>query len=479
MDINAAQQKTATPGLFPRARLATSNWNPWHGGAILIIMALLRVPLWAQDQAVDQQAREPSVDQRIQELQQQLEDLKEEVRVQQVNGQNAASTTADTTGFTISSRDGNFVLHIGADLQVDNRTYFGSNSSSDIDTIVLRRVRPTLYGTVYKYVDFFFRPDFGLGTTAIYDAYIQLNYFRWAQVRAGKFKPPIGMERLQSDDDTNFVERGLPTLLVPQRDIGYQIGGDLFHRRASYQLGVFNGVPDSSIGTDTATSNHRDYAARLFLTPFAPNTNEGALGGLGFGFAASGGNTDGETLPTFKTFGQQAFFTFNSGVTAAGHRTRLAPQAYYYLGAFGLLTEYGANQEGFQKGTLRREISFRAYNVELTYILTGEKKGFLSPTPKHPLDPLHRNGGGWGAWEVAVRVEDFEAENGVYTYGLVSPAVTPRHLHEWTGGVNWYLNRLVRITGDYGVTAFGGGAANNGNKPAEKVFTMRFQINFT
>jgi phosphate-selective porin OprO and OprP len=423
----------------------------------------------------------PSLDERLRQLQQEVDELQGEMQAQQVTdtGQNAAATTADTSGFTIRSRDGNFVLHIGADLQVDNRSYLGPGSASDTDTIVLRRVRPTLYGTVYKYVDFYFRPDFGLGTTAIYDAYIQLNFVPWAWIRAGKFKPPVGLERLQEDDNTNFVERALPTVLVPQRDIGFQIGAALFHGRVSYQLGVFNGVPDSSIGTDTAASNHRDYAARLFLAPFAPNTGESALAGLGFGFAATGGNTDGESLPTFKTFGQEPFFTFNSGVTAAGHRTRLAPQAYYYVGAFGLLSEYGANEEGFQKGALRREISFRAYNVELTYILTGERKSFTNPTPKHSLDPLHRNGGGWGAWEVAIRVDDFEAENGVYTYGLVNPAISPRRSHEWTGGVNWYLNRLVRITGDYGVTAFGGGAANGGNKAPEKVFILRFQINFT
>lgn len=427
-------------------------------------------------------AQQPAEEQQIQQLQQQIDELKQQVQAQiqaQQDGQNAASTTADTTGFTIRSRDGNFVLHIGADLQVDNHTFFGEGSPAYTDNIVLRRVRPTIYGTVYKYVDFFFRPDFGLGTTAIYDAYIQLNYFPWAQVRAGKFKPPVGMERLQSDDDTNFTERGLPTLLVPQRDIGYQIGADLFRRRFSYQVGVFNGVPDSSIGTDTAVSNHRDYAARLFLTPFAPNT-ETPLNGLGFGFAASGGNTDGEALPSFKTFGQQSFMTFNSGVIAAGHRTRVAPQGYYYLGPFGLLSEYGLNEEGFQKGTVRREIALRAYQVQLTYLLTGEKKSFASPTPKHSFDPLHRkSGGGWGAIELAVRVSDFEAEKGIYNYGLVSDAVSPRHLHEYVGGVNWYLNRLVRITGDCGNTSFGGGAANGGNRPVEKVFTLRFQINFT
>jgi len=447
----------------------------WFGAALGV--ALSSTPAWGQEQTPQ------TNDQKIQQLEQKVDELEKAVKAEQItdNGQNAASSTADTTGFTIRSRDGNFVLHIGADLQVDNRSFFGTGSSTEMDTIVLRRVRPTIYGTVYKYVDFFFRPDFGLGTTAIYDAYIQLNYFSWAQIRAGKFKPPVGMERLQSDDDTNFVERGLPTQLVPQRDIGYQIGGNLFHRRLAYQVGVFNGVPDSSIGSDAAVSNHRDYAARLFLTPFQPN-EESWLKGLGVGFAASGGNTDGEALPAFKTFGQQSFFTFASGVTAAGHRTRLAPQGYYYLGPFGVLTEYGLNEEGFQKGAVRRNIAFRAYQGQVTYILTGETKSFVSPTPKRPFDPLHRqSGGGWGAVELAVRVSDFEAENGVYTYGLVNPGTSPRHLHEWTGGVNWYLNRLVRITGDYGHTAFGGGAAasSGGNRPVEKVFILRFQIDFT
>lgn len=442
--------------------------------ALALGVAMCSTVACAQAQA------QQNTDQKVEELEKKVNELEKEVKADQTvePGQNAAVTTADpVNGFVIKSKDGNFVLHIGADLQVDNHTYFGDGSSAYTDSVVLRRVRPTLYGTVYKYIDYFIRPDFGGGTTAIYEAYAQVNYIPWFQVRAGKFKPPVGLERLQGDDDTNFVERGLPTLLVPQRDIGYQIGADLFKRRLSYQVGVFNGVPDSSIGTDTAVSNHRDYAARLFLTPFRPSEHN-PLQGLGFGFAATGGNTDGEALPSFKTFGQNSFLTFASGVTPAGHRTRLAPQGYYYIGPFGLFFDYGLNEEGFQKGTVRREIAFRAYQVQASYILTGERKSFGSPTPKRNFDPL--NHGGWGAVELAVRLGDFEAENGLYTYGLASSATTPRHLHEYVGGVNWYLNRLFRITGDYGNTSFGGGgtAATGGNRPVERVFTLRFQINF-
>jgi phosphate-selective porin OprO and OprP len=458
------------PSLVARGALASA-----------LTLAILPVAAWAQ--SPDQQADVQSTDQKLEQLQQKVDELDQAVKVAQRKQELAeetaaekakteATVTADTSGFTIRSPKGNYLLKIGADLQLDNRTYLGTGAGSDIDTLVARRVRPTFSGTIYHYIDFMFRPDFGQGTTAIYDAYAQLNYFPWANLRVGKFKPPVGLERLQSDDDTTFNERGLPSDLGPQRDIGYQLSADLFKRRANYAVGVFNGVPDASIGTDTAVSDHRDYAARIFLTPFLPD--EGPLQGLGVGFGASFGNTDGEALPAFKTFGQQPFFTFASGVTAAGHRTRLDPQAYYYLGSFGLLAEYALNEEGFQKSGVRREIAFRAYQVEVSYILTGEKKSYASPTPRKSFDPLH---GGWGAWELAARVGDWEAEKGIYSYGLASSSTSPRHLHEWVGGVNCYLNRLFKVAADYGKTDFGGGAVNS-NKLPERIILLRFQINF-
>jgi phosphate-selective porin OprO/OprP len=381
---------------------------------------------------------------------------------------------ADTTGFTIKSGDDNFVLKIGADLQVDNRAFSGAGSSNYTDSILLRRVRPTFSGTVYKYVDFFFRPDFGQGTTIIYDAYLELKYFNWAKLRVGKFKPPVGLERLQSDDDTSFIERGLPTLLVPSRDIGYQISGNLLKSRVNYAIGVFNGVPDNGL-SDAAASNHRDYAARVFLTPFAGGTAESLLGGLGFGVGTSGGNVDGEALPSYKTVGQNTFMTFNSGVVESGHRTRLAPGAYYYVGPFGLFTEYGVTEEGLQKGAIRHDFAFRAWQVAASILLTGERKSFLSPTPKRVFDP--RNGG-WGAFELAVRTGNFSADTGLYGYGFLDPTKSPRAAREWVGGGNWYLNRLVRISVDYGNTNFTGGFTAGTNRPSERVLLTRFQINF-
>jgi phosphate-selective porin OprO/OprP len=424
-----------------------------------------------------QSAPPSSTQQQIDQLQQQLNQLQQAQKADEAAASPAsnATVTADEHGFTITSHDGDFILNIGADIQVDNRSFFGVGSASLPDTLLLRRARPVLQGTIYKYIDYFFRPDFGKGSVLIYDAYAELKYVSRAKLRVGKFKTPVGLERLQSDDDTTFVERGLPSLLVPQRDIGIQLAGDIVKSRVGYQVGVFNGVPDAAL-SDAAVSDHRDYAARIFTTPFAPD-DKNPLKGLGLGLGFTGGNVDGEALPSYSTFGQNSFFTFASGVTEAGHRTRLQPQLYYYLKGFGLLSEYGKNEEGLQKGAFRTDMGFRAWQVETSYVLTGEKKGFGPAAPKRNFDP--RNGG-WGEWEIAFRVGGFNTDRQMFQDGFASATVSPREAHERVAGINWYLNRLFKIAVDYGNTDFGGGntIALGGNKPEEKVVTIRFQINF-
>jgi phosphate-selective porin OprO/OprP len=295
-------------------------------------------------------------------------------------------------------------------------------------------------------------------------------------LRAGKFKPPVGLERLQSDDDTNFIERSFPTLLVPSRDIGYQLSGDIVKRRVNYAVGIFNGVADNSLSDAPATSR-RDFAARIFLTPFQPDHN--LLSGLGVGMGATDGSVDGIPLPAYKTLGQATFFNFNSGVVSDGHRTRLAPQMYYYLGPFGLLSEFTRADEGFQKGDVRHPFSFRAWQVAATYLLTGETKSFGTLVPKHNFDPFSGAGNhGWGALELALRVGDFEADRALFNDGFADITKTPRRAHEWLGGVNWYLNRNLVFKFNAGNTNFAGGSTGGADRPAEKTLLSRFQLNF-
>jgi len=91
-------------------------------------------------------------------------------------------------GFFLQSPSGDFKLKIRGYTQADYRFFpFGEGDTGN-DSFFLRRVRPIFEGTVYKYFDFRIMPDFGLGTTSLQDAYMDVRYLPYASIRAGKFK---------------------------------------------------------------------------------------------------------------------------------------------------------------------------------------------------------------------------------------------------------------------------------------------------
>ena len=121
----------------------------------------------------------------------------------------------------------------------------------------------------------------------------------------GKFKSPVGLERLQSATALAFVERAYPTALVPNRDVGVMLHGNLAGGVVAYAAGVFNGAPDGG-SVDLDLADGKDVAGRLFLSPF--KRGGGALEGLGFGIAGTTGKQTG-ALPAYRSGGQVSLLT--------------------------------------------------------------------------------------------------------------------------------------------------------------------------
>ena len=71
--------------------------------------------------------------------------------------------------------------------------------SDRLDTFLLRRFRPAFDGTLFNIADFRFAPDFAGGAAVIFDAYADIHPTPFLRLRAGKFKAPLGLERLQGD----------------------------------------------------------------------------------------------------------------------------------------------------------------------------------------------------------------------------------------------------------------------------------------
>jgi phosphate-selective porin OprO and OprP len=442
----------------------------------------------AQQEAQDDQPQEPeqetTVEERLDEFDQKIRvlDRKAELDKEQAaeKAKTAAQATAGKDGFSLKSADGNFVLKLRGYVQLDGRFFQSDDQRPATDTFTLRRARPILEGTLYKIFDFRIMPDFGGGQTVLQDAYLEGRFSPAFKVRAGKFKAPVGLERLQSGTDLLFVERAFPTNLVPNRDLGVQVAGDLAGGIATYAVGVFNGVPDGG-SADSDTNDDKDYAVRVFFQPFVKGS--GALKNLGFGVAGSTGDQGGTAaapgLPSFRTPGQQTFFSYRADgtmpntVIADGRRTRLSPQAYLYTGPFGLLAEYVTSKQVVRRGPDSRDLEHKAWQVAASWVLAGGEPSYRSVNPKRVFDPSAHT---WGAFELAARYHEQELDAATFPI-FANPANSASSAQAWAVGFNWYLNKNLRLLFDYETTSFEGGAAS-GDREDEKIFFSRFQIAF-
>lgn len=404
-------------------------------------------------------------------------------------------------GFYLTSSNGDFMARISGVLQVDSRTFFHDSGQVGVDGFLLRRARPILSGTVYKDFDFLFVPDFGGSTVQIFDALVNYRYSQGLQLQAGKFKPPVGLEQLQQDRNILFNERALPTDLVPNRDVGFELHGDLFQGKVGYAVGIFNGVGDARVSSNTSFQDDKSFAGRLFFLPFASSSVDVARQ---FGFGVSGTyegeqspntsalpNTTGGSLAGFTTDGQEQFFAYNpsstngAAVQAAGDHWRLSPQGYWYDGPFGVFGEYVmSDQDVTRTGTKNAPtvmLNNTAWEVTGSWLLTGEQATYNGEVvPLHPFAPRT---GGWGAWQLVGRYAELNVDSAAFPL-FANPATSASSIHEWAVGINWYLNRNIRLEASFSRATFTGGGGAGSSAPAivtrrpENVLFTRFQLAF-
>lgn len=430
----------------------------------------------------------PDVEKRLREVEQKLRLLERQREVEQEvsagKAKGAAITGAGKDGFFLKSADGAFVVKFRGLLHSDGRSWGDDVAKPATDTFSLRRVRPILEGTVGKSFDFRITPDFGEGKTILQDAYADWRVAPSFKLRTGKFKTPFGLERLQSASDIVFVERSLPTNLVPNRDLGIVVHGDVLEGVFSYAAGAFNGVVDGG-SADTDTNDSKETAGRVFVLPFKKGSLL-PLQDLGIGVAATYGTNRGVAasagLPSYKTAGQQTFFSFLSDGTAAGttvadgRRYRVSPQLYWYVWRVGILAEHVMSRQEVKRGASREDLKNAAWQVTATFVLTDDRPTFKGVAPKRPFDPKAH---AWGAFEIVARAGGLEVDQKAFAASaFANPASSAREAREWGAGLNWYLNRNVKLAFDYARTRFTGGAAAGADREAEKVLLHRVQISF-
>lgn len=421
----------------------------------------------------------------IQELDQRVRvlDRKQEIAADEAAAKQKATpvVTASDKGFGIKSSDGQFEYRLRGLVHLDYRAFDGEAYPSAVNGFLARRIRPTFEGTVFGKYGFRFTPEFGesgdgvSNRSRVIDAFLDARLDPAFQIRFGKQKPVVGLERLQSGSDIKFIERShVSNNILPNRDLGVTISGDVLGKKLNYAVGLFNGVVDGGESTTAQDTNTgKDLTARLFATPYLGTDSK--LAGLGFGVAVTNGNTRNNSLVSYKTPGQaNSFFAYASGTQSNGNRNRVSPQAYFYSGPFGLLTEYAVVNQEVTSTLGQNKLKNDAWHISTSYLLTGEDASFRGVKPYSPFKS--GSDGGWGAFELVGRYQEANIDPNAVTFRSTTAGVNyALNASSWLVGLNWYLNEDAKFAVNYERTDFSKGTLNG---KQENFLVARYQLAF-
>jgi phosphate-selective porin OprO/OprP len=467
-----------------------TRWKSWAAivyGFVAVTLGGFRNNAWSEDVAPPQ-----SLEQRVNILERKLEIAAED---EAAKARTKVSTKASASdGFQIQSADKDYSLKIRLLIQADSRFFKDDRSGNLTDAFLVRRARPILEGTVGGYTNFLLTPDFASnGKTVLYDAYFDVAPWTFAKLRVGKFKPPIGLEHLQSDPALIFAERAFPSDLVPNRDTGLQLFGDVFGSALSYAVALTNGSGDNNTNTsltapvtsDTDNNDGKEVTGRISAKPFK-NTEISVLQGLGVGIGASYAKQSGIT-PNYVTPGQVAIFAAAAPTPASfantpvidGAHTRIAPEFSWYYHSLGIYSEYVRSSQVWRVGNVLRKLTNTAGQLAGSYVLTGEDASYTGVKPRKPFDPKN---GTWGAFEVTGRIQELYLDpdsfkNTTVANTSIATVSSVQRATAYGFGVNWYLSNNVKLATSYEETSFDKGAAS-GDRPNEKVVISRWQLLF-
>jgi phosphate-selective porin OprO/OprP len=374
---------------------------------------------------------------------------------------------ADSSGLSIASVDGSFALQVRGLLQVDARLFTGSETADADDDFLLRRARLSFDGRFGERLAFRLRPEASGGVTTWIDAYVDWTVGNGLVLRAGKFKPPVGLERLQSASDLRLVERGFVTELVPSRDVGLELSG--IRPDLAWQIGIFNGVNDGR-AADLNDDGRFELAARVFFEPIKAGAKDDTT--FGFGIAATAGDRAGSSgvplLSGIRTPAQETAFRYRAGADgtfADGNRYRVSPQAYWYTGPFGVLAEYARMRHEVRRADRSGHIDHEAWQLTAEWNLNGTQTAFRgAPVP--------------GTWQLVAQVEELAVDDAAFAGGDASFADSAEAVSGALSvglGLNWFAVPGLKVSFIYRETAFDGGAVS-GDRPDEQVILTRIQF---
>lgn len=501
------------PGSLPPAaqpEAAAADSSPIAG-----ITPLLQGSIWNQQPTVDPAARflaenQPQVVERLYEQvldlepnrdnRQAIERVREAVLMTQVGEDTSAEewNEIDDPGIRWGGR-----IHLDWINWANDQDFDVSDGQRDY--VEFRRLRLFAagrgYGVLYYQLEMEFSPELdaqaeiqgnqvNLGALGLEmkDAFLGMRDLPWlGNVRIGHFFTPIGLEAQTSSNFSTFLERSLPRVFLPGRELGVASFNYTADERLTWSYGAFFYEMDEALHGIENDNQGTRLIGRVTGTPWYDELSEGRYLvhlGLGYGYARPRRRTNPDPLNALDEYRPVEFSARPEihGSDALIETGEINTQEYQTLdgefawvrGPLSLQSEllwtgldelHGGNTD-----------LYSTY-VFASYFLTGESRPydrrqgvFDRPVPYENFWMVGTPRGtsaGWGAWELTTR----------WSYVDMSD-VREQQLHDLTLGCNWYWNPFTRMMFNY-IHPFAHNSPLSTPTNAEgDILALRMQVDF-
>jgi phosphate-selective porin OprO/OprP len=336
-----------------------------------------------------------------------------------------------------------------ARIQGDMRASEATTDGDADGALDIARRRVGIEGRVARIVDY--QVEYEVSSHRWRDVYLDYRQFKAVRIRAGKFKLPFGLDENTSATNLDFIYRSrIASRLAPGRDRGAMVHGKVLNEAIAYEAGVFQHDGNNARPSASArVFGRQTSAARLSIAPF--RHSKSALADFHAGVAVSG-TTIPEGFSAIRARTVLGASFFDSDVWVKGRRQRTGLEARWRPGPFSVQAEYirltdERRGQGVEDGDLSPLVA-EGWYVSGTLAITGERKSDGLDTPQRPFHPFSK-WGGLGAIEVTARFETlgFGSAGGTGNLSTSTRAdnVLGNSDRALTFGVNWYLNRWMKI----------------------------------
>jgi phosphate-selective porin OprO/OprP len=403
-------------------------------------------------------------------------DVSDSVKYRQARANDGAVTE---NGLGLKSKDGNTTAQFTGRLHMDYRHYtpdygVGQTTDSYQNLAEVRRARFGVRGQFAKDFKYQLLANFGgsdgFSSTSSTADEMWVNYAAnpEMQFQFGLFKMPFSLEQLTSSNNLDFMERSLigqnDTEFIPAKETGFMLHG-VPKPGLTYAVAVSRGKSNKSAEFDGL-----DYIGRI-TTNIAELTGSKAYvahlgaaystGEIKSGVAPASGRTESRM--------QSGWFT-GTALSGATTRTRQGLEAAVAYDGLKIQGE----QFNFKYDPLSgSDQEIRGYYVQALYNLTGESHAYKDGVfgwikPNNPIDK-----GGKGAWQVGVRMSEFDASNINVATGKSNRATA------MTYGITWFCTDNLRFMLNYVDTKFDALVGSSGSRVnGEKAIMFRSQLSF-